>query len=239
MVIGIPYTAHDAQVELSNGDVDATHTFYWRCYYADGIHYRIEKLELDITDEDFKNSLERNIMRKPTIYVPTCIDLIDPDDKYVQIIADTILSKTTNQPDKVKIRTALYFVQSTIEYAYDSDLYGCSDFYATPLETLYLRQGDCDDTTILLASILIAMGYDDCVLLDYPGHWALGIRWDGQEDYLLCETTASIPCDLRTSLLYDGDMPVIHKMSEKSKALTDLNTVFIAYRNGIQKYLGF
>jgi hypothetical protein len=51
-----------------------------------------------------------------------------------------------------------------------------------PAETLVDGKGDCEDSAILLAGLLDALGYDTVLLL-YPDHMALGIRMDGFHPY--------------------------------------------------------
>lgn len=80
---------------------------------------------------------------------------------------------------------------------YESDI----DPYAKyPIETLCEGSGDCEDLSILYASLMRALGYD-VVLLEHPDHMQVGVRlpeasvpggWyfliDG-EKYYICETT--------------------------------------------------
>ena len=49
-----------------------------------------------------------------------------------------------------------------------------------PLETLFDRGGDCEDTSILVAALLDRMGYDICLLiLSKANHCAVGVSLDG------------------------------------------------------------
>lgn len=88
------------------------------------------------------------------------------------------------------------FVQS-LPYVSDLDAYNQSDYRQYPYETLYMGGGDCEDSSILVAAILDAMGYD-LVLLRYPNHIAIGIwsiqragtsiQYNGKQ-YFYLETT--------------------------------------------------
>lgn len=97
------------------------------------------------------------------------------------------------------IRTAnmvLSFVQD-IRYSQDNASEGSDEYWRFPVETLYDETGDCEDLSILYASIMEAMGYD-AILLILPGHAAVGLscdgaygayyEWDGTR-YYYCETT--------------------------------------------------
>ena len=110
-------------------------------------------------------------------------------------------------------------------YEDDSVYMGYEEYWKFPLETLYDHGGDCEDTSILLASLTEAMGYDASLLL-FPGHMATGIHIDGDYPdldgfylrsdpdtvYYYCETTSTgymvgqIPSSVDTS---DTTMVVI------------------------------
>jgi predicted transglutaminase-like cysteine proteinase len=72
------------------------------------------------------------------------------------------------------------FVQS-LEYVPDSIATGYDEYPKYPLETLYDMGGDCEDTSILLASLLLEMGYS-AVLIgladddDSKNHMGVGIK---------------------------------------------------------------
>lgn len=67
----------------------------------------------------------------------------------------------------------LSFVQH-LEYAPDNVTTPYDEWPRFPLETLYAQGGDCEDSSILYASLIRAMGYD-AVLLEPPGHMAVGL----------------------------------------------------------------
>ncbi|GAF98968.1 unnamed protein product, partial [marine sediment metagenome] len=73
-------------------------------------------------------------------------------------------------------------------------------------ESLVDKQGDCEDSSVLFASLLDALGYDVVLLLYYwkvdgkkLGHMAVGVHLDGDhgsfirdetgKKYFYCETT--------------------------------------------------
>lgn len=65
------------------------------------------------------------------------------------------------------------FVQS-IPYSKDYVTTGLGDYPRYPIETLVDGSGDCEDTAILTAALLKEMNYD-VVLINPPGHMAIGI----------------------------------------------------------------
>jgi len=60
------------------------------------------------------------------------------------------------------------FVRDNIRYTTDEKAWGVEEYFAKPEETLALGQGDCDDKSFLLASLLIAAGHDARVVFMYP-----------------------------------------------------------------------
>jgi len=99
----------------------------------------------------------------------------------------------------------LRFVQVNVQYALDNETHGCIEYWKFPVETIVEKEGDCEDSAILYASIMDALGYE-VVLLFYKfedknsGHLAVGINLQGDhgeyvEDngkkYFYCETTTS------------------------------------------------
>lgn len=93
------------------------------------------------------------------------------------------------------------FVQSCIEYRSDRETAGQEDYPKYPIETLYERQGDCEDTSILMAAMLKEFGYEVGFLL-LPSHVAVALRTTddyqgsayyqiGDKRYLYIESTAN------------------------------------------------
>ncbi len=78
--------------------------------------------------------------------------------------------------DVRKVELALVFVQS-FAYSGDNVTEAADEYPRYPVETLVDREGDCEDTAILLAAILDDMGYDVAMLLfEEFDHIGLGIN---------------------------------------------------------------
>lgn len=74
-----------------------------------------------------------------------------------------------------RIQFALSFVQR-LPYVPDSVSSGYDDYTQFIMETLTRLSGDCEDTSILFASILESEPFNyDAVLLEPPGHMAVGL----------------------------------------------------------------
>lgn len=100
------------------------------------------------------------------------------DDEFIQIIADELKRIGTEEgySDDDSVSMALSFVQSLL-YTSDSVTTGFDEFPRYPLESLADEGGDCEDTAILFASIVQAMGYG-AILINPPGHMATGVLVD-------------------------------------------------------------
>lgn len=77
--------------------------------------------------------------------------------------------------DSAVAREIASFVQQVITYETDADSTGHEEYPRYPIETLYERRGDCEDTTILMAALLREWGYE-VMFLFIPNHAALAIR---------------------------------------------------------------
>lgn len=123
-----------------------------------------------------------------------------------------------------RAQLVLDFVTCAADYASDEDTRGILEWYRFPYETLYDRQGDCEDTAILFAAIAGAMGFDTAVF-DFPEHAMGGVALegcggryveDGGERFYFCETTADyvhwevgeLPSDYTES---DARIEVVHR----------------------------
>lgn len=188
-----------------------------------------------ITDRMFEESMCRDTMRYSTFFDPVSMHMVDPNDRCVGEIADMICGLTDDDEDRAVI--ALNFVQTAIGYEYDWDNYGCKSFAAAPLETLYLGKGDCEDTSILLMSIYLAMGYD-CEMIDYPEHVAVGVRWEKGMEYRYCETVYDSPSPVLFDLSRYMDGSHEYPMGSIPDACIRINDGIGWYRNVIKRITG-
>jgi len=121
------------------------------------------------------------------------------DDASIDAIAKELqrLGRSRGWSDDRILSFTLAFVQS-LPYTSDSVTAGYDEYPRYPIETLVDNGGDCEDTSILYASLILAMGYG-AALVSPPGHMAVGVLADksvpgrGYEHkgqwYLYAETT--------------------------------------------------
>lgn len=128
-----------------------------------------------ISNSDYKyySSLSRMI-EDEAIYINNTID-----DIYFKNLANNFkeAQQKYNLSNKEVLELAINLVQS-INYKSDKESKSRDDYFKYPLETLVDMNGDCEDTSILLAAILKEMGYE-VILLNLPEHMAVGIKDTG------------------------------------------------------------
>lgn len=146
--------------------------------------------------------------------------ITDPnDDFYIEDIVKGLNSMAIEYDMREidKVNFVISFVQN-LPYTEDDVTTGWDEYPRYPIETLFNRGGDCEDTSILVASILDEMGYNVCLLiLENENHCAVGIdipsvygsyyTYDGKKYYYL-ETTGDgwtigeIPPDFEDTTAY-------------------------------------
>ena len=228
IVHDVPVTP-DGAVCHAESVTEQSDTYEWLCYDTNG-HLSRQTLEIHVD-----SSVKSDVLRQGTVLVKAPILLVDPEDPYVVKVADHILSVIEGGTDYQKLSAALCFVQKAIHYASDEDLYGTDEYWSTPSETLRYHAGDCEDTSVLLISILGAMGIDS-VLLDYPGHEAVGAYIDSAQDYLYCETASDMIL-LPGQCVHEGE-PDIYVPGEFSPLKESVNGAVAAYRDFIKRVTG-
>ena len=124
-------------------------------------------------------------------------------DNYVRMLADKLNESATQMGygsfDKVSF--VLAFVQS-LPYTSDNVTAGYNEYPRFPIETLVDDGGDCEDTSILFATITLIMGFGT-IYINPTNHYAVGILGDGlrgtywehpegsNKTYYYCETTGN------------------------------------------------
>lgn len=115
---------------------------------------------------DYYKSIPRNS--------PTNINYVTSDDSFIKEIANKISTKV-KENNYCDVCFAASFIQSL---PYVSDVYtGYDEYPKYPVETLFEKNGDCEDTSYLTASIIAAMNIDTALVL-LPGHMAVAVWAD-------------------------------------------------------------
>ncbi len=154
--------------------------------------------------------LQSQLSRKPGLDIDESERSIDPHDQYVKTIATALESilqhdmhalsdagvprrEIERREGQLRAQLILDFVHR-LPYAKDIDHYA-----KPPVSTLYENGGDCEDLSVLTASLAEAMGIDAC-MAEVPGHImpAFAIDADGGtiidikgQRYVLAESTGT------------------------------------------------
>jgi hypothetical protein len=129
--------------------------------------------------------------------------LTTTEDYYIRVLAQK-LNETTNNlkyNSYDKVSFILAFVQS-LPYTSDNVTTAFDEYPRFPIETLVDDGGDCEDTSVLFASLTLILGYGT-VYINPPNHYAVGVLgnnlqgtyWEypqgSNKTYYYCETTGS------------------------------------------------
>ena len=166
-------------VDVQPVDVIERH-FSW--YYQG--RYWSYQIQISEAIYNYYANLERPLTADYHYSVDYSVYVTHPlDDTIIASIAehfDNIAWQQGFSPEQT-INFVAAFVQS-LEYVCDPGLGGPYEYPRYPLETLVDQRGDCEDTSILLASILDAMGFD-VVLVAPPRHMAVGVAGENLFGY--------------------------------------------------------
>ncbi|MES2499544.1 MAG: transglutaminase-like cysteine peptidase [Pseudomonadota bacterium] len=72
-----------------------------------------------------------------------------------------LIQRTQSAPDLEKLKQVNDFFNQKIRFTNDFDLWGKTDYWATPLESIGLQAGDCEDFTIAKYVFLKALNIDN------------------------------------------------------------------------------
>lgn len=149
-----------------------------------------EMMNISISSFDWCASIEDgSIQRMSTVRSPSPAALLTDDGVIADIVSE-LDRYTVGLTNLQKAMVVLAFVQDAIDYETDKNLYNQEEFWATPMESLFLGYGDCEDGAILFVSIASAMGIDcgfvtfasDHAGTEGSGHMSIAIALDDGED---------------------------------------------------------
>jgi hypothetical protein len=181
----------------------AQNTEYIEKYFAweyDGLHWTWNiSIPKDLYEEYKEVSVSRRTREGPAGYG----FLTTTQDQYVRMLSNKLNESATQMGygsfDKVSF--VLAFVQS-LPYTSDNVTQGYNEYPRFPIETLVDDGGDCEDTSVLFATLTLIMGFGT-VYFNPPNHYAVGILGSGlrgtywehpqgsNKTYYYCETTGN------------------------------------------------
>jgi transglutaminase-like putative cysteine protease len=178
------------------------------------------KISLEIPIDKYEHFRDLDINRVPqNVGTYAMASFVTSSDQVVETLADKlkILAEGENFDESATVNFILRFVQENVNYVWDNESKNCTEYWRYPIETLVEKKGDCEDSSVLFASIMDALEYNT-VLLFYiveedVGHLAVGIHLKGEsygeyviydsKKYHYCETTSygfnigEIPSDIK------------------------------------------
>lgn len=84
-----------------------------------------------------------------------------------------------DQTEEEAVNRLLRFVQTAFDYKTDQDQFR-QENYLFPLETLHYPFSDCEDRAALFAWLTKSLLHLDVVMLDFPGHIAAAVAFNGK-----------------------------------------------------------
>ncbi len=150
-------------------DEDGLHRYYrWQYRNTD----QITEIILDPVLVEYYQNHDRIPSDDYSIYVTNPYDDSTLESIAVQFRKE---AQARDMSEQELINYVITFVQY-LEYQIDEDANGVDEYPQYPLETLYVKSGDCEDTSILLAALLKSLNHDP-IIIHYPGiHTAVGLE---------------------------------------------------------------
>jgi len=160
--------------------------------------------------------------------------LTTTEDYYVNMLADKLnaSAQSLGYGSYDKVSFVLAFVQS-LPYTSDNVTTGNDEYPRFPIETLVDDGGDCEDTSILFASLTLIMGYGT-IYINPPNHYAVGVLgnnlhgtyWtypsDSNKTYYYCETTGNGFKIGQLPTEFQGQTAYIYPIDESKQFVPDL-----------------
>jgi len=172
----------DLESELKSiYDLNVNHKYPWDY----GVGYYPDEYEWELTFP-LREYFYYYFKSRPSSWRDYINMVDDPgDDDYISYIVQKIEEVAVKEEYSVsgKINFAVGFVQK-LPYTEKIVTRDWDEHPKYPLETLFDRGGDCEDTSILTAALLDKMGHDVCLVFPVDEeHCSVGVALDGDFGY--------------------------------------------------------
>jgi hypothetical protein len=136
------------------------------------------------------------------------------DDQYVEALLYefNLIQVDEGLTEENKTDLVVSFIQS-MEYFLDAESKGLNEYPRFPVETLVDGGGDCEDTGILMASMLDAMGYN-VSLIFLPDHLAVGVEVNATGTHWVYDNVTYYYLETTAPGWEEGDVPPEHDPEE-------------------------
>jgi hypothetical protein len=161
--------------KIVQSDTNVSRQYTWKSY-NDAYTLSID-FSLNEGIYNYYHSLGRYYSKDYKMYFKDSVN-----NDFVAKLSDSLnnLYDKMNYTDYEKVVETINFVQN-ITYTADNVATGINEWPKYPYETIYEECGDCEDTSILTAALIKAQGYG-VVLIDFPGHCAIGVKCSDEFD---------------------------------------------------------
>lgn len=173
-----PAPAVDARIPNYQPTDPQWTTLRYEWYCLNGVDTMWLEMPIDVQMYTYYRNLERYMGVENYHYYIDDTNNRSIISEIVRVLQD--VGNSLSYTDMDMIREVVKFVQDIIEYEYDITSTGEIEYPRYPIETLYERRGDCEDTAILMAGLLRELGYE-VGFLHLPQHLAVAVR--GTDDY--------------------------------------------------------
>lgn len=177
------------------------------------LDWTTDSLNVDISEEEYRESIMSFGVRRG-VFNTEVPDVFVMEDKAVKALGDYFMEKYPTE--LMRVDALLLMIQSSVIYTSDDEVYGCNEFWAKPLETIYHMKGDCEDTAILFCSVCKYMGIDAIMLyndthvgsaVNVEGASGYSYVYDGKE-YFSCITACNGPLPKFVGASTDDELEV-------------------------------
>ena len=189
------------EVEPENDTIEKT--FRWR------FNQKLHTVTINISFQKYEWALQSTINRSPQTQPSSSkamANFVTVNDSVIISLADKLndLAILNAYSDVETVNFIMSFVQHNVHYWDDNSSKNQEEYWRFPIETLVDGQGDCEDSSVLFASIIENLDFDAVLLFyiidDDIGHLATGVSditvHDGyfvsylDKNYYYCETTS-------------------------------------------------
>lgn len=119
-----------------------------------------------------------------TQFTFTAHHFITMDDPVVLKTYRAIEPRMSGMSDIEKVNILHQFIWTNITYNTDDTMHGQHEYIQYPSETLLTGQGDCEDSALLLCTLLRLAGLDAVTIEQMGNHVFVGVAVDGTGEYV-------------------------------------------------------
>ena len=136
------------------------------------------------------------------------------DDQYVEALLYefNLIQVDEGLSEEDKTDLIISFIQN-MDYTLDPDSKGLTEYPRFPVETLVDGGGDCEDTGILMASLLDVMGYNVSLIL-LPDHLAVGVEVNATGVHWVYDNVTYYYLETTAPGWSEGEVPPEHDPEE-------------------------